>query len=63
MPPRKIDEKMQKLREKKKEEKNPKLQSIYLNSVRFVFSVLITGASYATASALFLWNDIYPPAE
>lgn len=48
---------------KKKEQKNPKLQSIYLNSVRFVFSILITGSSYTTASALFLWNDIYPPAE
>lgn len=63
MPPKKIDEKMQKLREKKKEQKNPKLQSIYLNSVRFVFSILITSASYTTASALFLLNDIYTPAE
>lgn len=63
MPPKKLMKKCKSFGRKKKNKRTQKLQSIYLNSVRFVFSILITGASYTTASALFLWNDIYPPAE
>ena len=59
MPPKKIITKMQKIRDSK----NPKIKTIYLNSVRFVFSILITGATYTTTAALFLWNNIVPPSE
>lgn len=42
---------------------NTKEGSLCLNSLRFTFSVLISGCSFATSQIIFLWNSIMPPSE
>ena len=35
----------------------------HLNALRFVFSVIVEGSSFAQASRLMAWNDILPPSK
>ena len=66
MPPKKINEKMKKVRKGKEKEKdiNPLSKTVsIMNSLRFAFSILVTGSTYAEGQQLFLWNDIWPPCK
>ena len=63
MSPRKVNEKMKNARECKLQKNISKSNSIFLNALRFTFSVIISGCSYITTQLIFLWNNIVPPSE